>query len=63
MAVKHLKGSQPEDVVKLVNQIGLVKTAVTIGVPQSSLCRWLKRQQYVRKTQYVKEVHPALQTT
>lgn len=55
MSQSRLSESPTEEVVAKINKLGLTKAAPELGTSPASLCRWLKKQGYVRKQQYVKE--------
>lgn len=54
MSNSQLAQSPTEEVVAKINKLGLTKAAPELGTSPASLCRWLKKQGYVRKQQYVK---------
>ena len=55
MSKSSIPLSDTQRIVAVVNRLGLIKAAVELGIPQSTLCVFLKRQRYVRKAQYVQE--------
>lgn len=55
MSQSRLSSSPTEEVVAKVNKLGLTKAAEALGTSPATLCRWLKTQRFVRKSQYVKE--------
>ena len=56
MSVKSTLNSSPtQEVVDTVNRLGLKAAARHYQIDSSNLWRWLKKQQYVSKRQYVKE--------
>ena len=55
MTVSSIQPAQTQKIVGTVNRLGLVKAAAELGIPQSTLCNFLKREGYRRKAQYVKE--------
>lgn len=50
-----LKKSKPEEVVKIVNTLGLKRSAEHYDIDPSTLWRWLKKHNFKSKRQYVKE--------
>jgi hypothetical protein len=44
-----------EEVVSVVNELGLKRAARKFEIDPSNLWRWLKKQKYVSQRQYVKE--------
>ena len=65
MTVSSIQPSQTQKIVSAVNRLGLVKASAELGIPQSTLCMFLKREGYKLKRQYVKENQstPQYQTT
>jgi hypothetical protein len=55
MSQRSIQPSRTQEIVEVVNQRGLVKAAAELGIPQSTLCTFIRRQGYRRKQQYVKE--------
>ncbi len=56
MPVKSsLKSSPTQEVVDTVNRLGLKASAQHYQIDPSNLWRWLKKQNYVSKRQYIKE--------
>jgi len=55
MSNRNTEPSRTKEIVEVVNRLGLVKGAIELGIPQSTLCTFLKRQGYRLKRQYVKE--------
>ena len=56
MSVKStLKNSPTQEVADTVNKLGLKAAAEHYQIDPSNLWRWLKKQKYVAKRQYVKE--------
>ena len=62
MSQAKVMPSRTEEIIAEVNKLGLVKAAEKLGIPQVSLHRFIHRQGYRRKAQYVKEAQ-TLQTT
>ena len=62
MTVERIRPSRTQEIVEVVNRHGLVKGAARLGIPQSTLCEFLKREGFRRQAQYVKVVQPQ-QTT
>lgn len=54
MSQNRLAQSPTEAVVEKVNQLGLAKAARKYGTSPSTLSRWLKAQQYKRRSIYMK---------
>jgi hypothetical protein len=50
-----LSNSPTEEVVAVVNKLGLKAAAQHYGIDPSNLWRWLRKQGYRSKRQYVKE--------
>lgn len=54
MSQQKLSLSPTEQVVEKVNTLGLTKAARKYGTSASTLSRWLAKQQYKRRSVYVK---------
>lgn len=54
MSQNRLAQSPTEAVVEKVNQLGLSKAARKYGTSPSTLSRWLAKQEYKRRSVYVK---------
>ncbi len=54
MALAKIPTSRTQEIVDVVNQLGLVKGADELGIPRSTLCTFIRRQGYRRKQQYVR---------
>ena len=58
MSIKPFSDTPTERVIALVNKFGNNKAASELGVSAAKLCRWLKAQGYVRRSQYVRISNP-----
>jgi hypothetical protein len=58
MAQGKIPISRTQEIVNTVNQLGLVKGAIELGIPQSTLCVFLRRQGFRLKKQYVRAAKP-----
>jgi len=58
MSQNQLPESPTQEVVAKVNQLGLTKAAKALGTSPASLSRWLNRNGYFSKPQYVRKEKP-----